>query len=253
MRAGSKIGAVCVLSAAAWLGTVPGAHAGFDQTFTGSQGSLSASARFHQVGNQLIVTLANTSSADVISAGQVLTAVFFNIDPTASLTRVSAVLGANSTVLYAATQPANGIVSPEWGFASNLSGTPGNAALGISSSGLGLFSPATRFSAGNLAGPISLNGVEYGITSAGDNPATSNGSIGSANPVIQNSVVFTLGLPTDYAYTLEAVTGVVFQYGTGLSETRIFAPVPEPTTLIAGALLLLPFGLSTILRLRKKT
>lgn len=28
-------------------------------------------------------------------------------------------------------------------------------------------------------------------------------------------------------------------------------PVPEPTTLVAGALLLLPFGMSTLRRLRK--
>jgi hypothetical protein len=33
---------------------------------------------------------------------------------------------------------------------------------------------------------------------------------------------------------------------------QVLAPVPEPTTMIAGALLLLPFGASTLRILRKR-
>jgi hypothetical protein len=40
--------------------------------------------------------------------------------------------------------------------------------------------------------------------------------------------------------------------GQGISHYTVFNAVPEPTTMIAGALLLLPFGASTLRMLRKK-
>jgi hypothetical protein len=42
-------------------------------------------------------------------------------------------------------------------------------------------------------------------------------------------------------------------YTHSLEATFLFTPVPEPTTMIAGALLLLPFGASTLRILRKRT
>jgi hypothetical protein len=49
-----------------------------------------------------------------------------------------------------------------------------------------------------------------------------------------------------------ANVGTVFFFNQGVDNVSILAaPVPEPTTLIAGALLLLPFGASTLRRLRK--
>jgi hypothetical protein len=41
------------------------------------------------------------------------------------------------------------------------------------------------------------------------------------------------------------------EFNHDLRATFLFTPVPEPTTMIAGAMLLLPFGLSTIRMLRK--
>lgn len=54
--------------------------------------------------------------------------------------------------------------------------------------------------------------------------------------------------PGTYVYTLEALLGGVSQAKTSI--TVEVAPVPEPSTYIAGALLLLPFGASTIRKLR---
>src|SRR5947208_15845268 len=68
--------------------------------FTASSGGLSASAQFVTGGGQLIITLANTSTADVTAPNQVLTAVFFDTDPNTVLNPVSAILGAGSTVLF---------------------------------------------------------------------------------------------------------------------------------------------------------
>src|SRR5262249_20152932 len=80
-------------------------------------------------------------------------------------------------------------------------------------------------------------GLNYGITSAGDNPTTGNGAVtgsgGSASPIVQNSVVFTL---TGFTGTLADITKVSFQYGTALSDANVPASgVPEPSSLaIAG-------------------
>jgi hypothetical protein len=95
-----------------------------------------------------------------------------------------------------------------------------------------------------------LDGIDYGILSAGDNSATGNGGITSGGPLIKNSIQFTL--TADSGFTLaELGNSVVFQYGTSLDEPS-FPSVPEPTTVLAGALLLLPFGASTIRILRRK-
>ena len=74
--------------------------------FTASSGGLSASAQFVTGGGQLIITLANTSTADVTAPNQVLTAVFFDVtgQPLA-LTPVSATLAPGSQVLFGSTDP----------------------------------------------------------------------------------------------------------------------------------------------------
>jgi len=139
-----------------------------------------------------------------------------------------------------------------------LTGAPGSAGFGLSSAGLGLFSPSDNFPGSNLQGPASVDGLQYGITSAGDDAATGNAAVTGGNALIQNSVILTLtGLPADF--DINSIHNVTFQYGTALTGTQIgvagyagYAPVPEPTTMIAGALLLLPFGASTLRFLRRR-
>ena len=52
---------------------------------------------------------------------------------------------------------------------------------------------------------------------------------------------------------LNGLTDVSFQYGTALNEPNITGttPVPEASTVIAGALLLLPLGASALRILRR--
>jgi hypothetical protein len=82
---------------------------------------------------------------------------------------------------------------------------------------------------------LSPDGLQYGITSAGDDSTTGNTPV-MTSPLIDNSVVFTLGLPT--GFTLGGVTNVSFQYGTDLSEPNVpgiaAEPVlaPEPSTFL---------------------
>jgi hypothetical protein len=194
--------------------------------YSGSQGSLSASALFENVGGNLRVTLTNTSGADVLNPSSILAAVFFDIGGASPpvLTPASAILGSGSTVLFGGTDP-GGVVGGEWAFASNLSGAPGGALWGISSTGLGLFG-AANFPGTNLQGPLSVGGVQYGITSFGDNPAIGNAAVTGGNALIKYQVVFELsGLPAGFDPSAR-ISDVQFQYGTALTDARF----PEPAT-----------------------
>jgi len=224
-----------------WMGAGSSANA---VVFSGSSGTLAASVSFDIVAGNLQVTLANTSTYDTLVPTDVLTAVFFNVAGNPSLTPLSAVLAAGSTVFYDAQgQPAGGVVGGEWAYRNNLpsGGVPLNANSGISSSGFGPpadfgTGAATKFPGADLENPDNIDGLQYGILSAGDNSATGNTGITGSGGLIKNSVVFTLsGLPV--GFSLADISGVSFQYGTALSEPNI---VPEPSTYVAGALLLIP-------------
>jgi len=200
--------------------------------FTGSSGTHSASVYFDTSGTNLFVTLSNISSSDVLVPTDVLTGVFFNISPI--LTPVSATLHSGSTVFFG---PINGgNVGGEWANVNNQGITGSRPPDGISSSGLGIFGDG-NFGGVNLQGPDSTDGLQYGLTSAGDNPATGNAPVTGGNALIKNSVDFILsGLPGGFDPST-GITNVLFQYGTGLEEPTIPGnppsnPVPEPGTML---------------------
>ncbi len=198
-----------------------------DLLFAGSSGNLSASVNFHIDGTNLVVTLTNTSANDVTIPTEILTAVFFNIAGDPALSRDSAVLNAGSTVLFAPAGGSGPVVGGEWEYLTGLSQYGANQ--GIGSAGFGIFGSA-NFPGSNLQGPVGVDGVQYGITSAGDNPATGNTPVTGANALIKNSVVFTLdGLPAGFNYS--DISNVTFQYGTALDEPH-FPGVPEPASMV---------------------
>lgn len=195
--------------------------------FSSSSGTRAASALFQTNGMDLIITLQNTSSYDALTPPDILTGVFFDVAGVPlTLTRVSAIVPASSSVCFGATEP-GGVVGGEWAYRAALSG-PRGAAYGISSAGLGLFGQADVFPGSNLQGPASPDGLQYGITSAADDPATGNQAVTGSNALIKSSVMFTLsGLPAGFS-PLQAISNVNFQYGTSLSEPNLN---PEPATL----------------------
>src|SRR5262249_10093584 len=136
-------------------------------------------------GSTLTVTLTNTSTADVFVPTDVLTAVFFDIQnvPPLTLSPSTAMLAPGSTVYYGPTN--GGDVGGEWAYAET------SLAEGVSSSGFGLFG-AGNFGDANLQGPVGVDGLQYGITSAGDDVSTGNTPVTGGNALIKNSVVFTL-------------------------------------------------------------
>jgi hypothetical protein len=210
--------------------TAPSTSSAF--LLTGVSGDLSASVEFEASGSNLVITLTNTSGNDALAPVDILTAVFFTIEGVASLTPVSAVLGTDGTgsiVLFGTSDP-DGVVGGEWAYASGLPGAPQGAEQGISSAGFGLFGNPS-FPGTNLDDPNAVGGLNYGITSAGDDPTTGNWAVTGKDPLIQNAVVFTLaGLPDGFNLTSDKITKVSFQYGTSLSEPNV--PVPEPATML---------------------
>jgi hypothetical protein len=109
---------------------------------------------------------------------------------------------------------------------------------------MGLFGPGDLFLGSNLDGQESPNGLNYGITSAGDDPTTGSSAVTGETPLIQESVLFTLsGFPGEL--TAGSVGNVHLQYGTSLCEPELGGTsgvplVPEPSTLfffVAGGLL----------------
>lgn len=215
-----------VVTAVAALAIFTSSAGAADITFSATVGTRSASAKFAVSGSDLIVTLTNTSNLDAMVPVDVLTAVFWNVSGTPlTLTRVSAIVPNGHSVFFGPTDPGNS-VGGEWAYKSGLSG-PGSTSYGISSAGFGLFAPGDRFPGNDLQPPASVNGLEYGITTAGDNLATGNAPMTGDNALIKNQVVFTLsGLPANFDPST-AINNVLFQYGTDLGEPRI----PEPATL----------------------
>ena len=208
--------------------------------------NLSASTNFEVFGNNLIITLTNTGTEDVLQQPDILTAMFFDVSgPLLNLNSMagSAVLGVGSTVFFGGTDP-GGVVGGEWGYAEGISGALSAATnglvtenYGISSAGFGVFGAAT-FPGNDLDPPPALNGVNYGITAAGDNPLTGQGAVTGANPLIHNQVVFTLvGLPNGFDPST-MITSVFFQYGTALVPTDpgFHGDVPGPGGLAVLAL-----------------
>ncbi|MBI5864149.1 MAG: PEP-CTERM sorting domain-containing protein [Planctomycetes bacterium] len=196
--------------------------------FSGTDGgSRTAETTFESSGADLIITVANLGE-DVTAPNQILTAVFFDITGGAiSLTPVSAVLNAGSTVLFGGTDP-GGVVGGEWEYEDSFAlPAPHGAAFGVGSAGFGLFGAGLMFPGSNLQGPSSVDGLQYGITSGVDDPATGNAAVTGSNALIRNSVVFTLtGLPADF--DILRIGNVNWQYGTDLSEPNI----PEPASVV---------------------
>lgn len=197
--------------------------------WSGSSGNLAAEAEFSLVGSDLVVRLANTSLFDVTVPADVLTAVFFDISGSAvTLTRNSAVIGPTSSVAFGGTDP-GGVVGGEWAYKSGVSGV-GGAAYVISSSGLNVVGPGDLFPGSDLQPPAGPDGLQYGITSAGDNLGTGNAAVTGGNALIKNEVIFTLG-GIGAGFDLNRIGNVWFQYGTATDSEPNFPGTPTPGSL----------------------
>jgi hypothetical protein len=245
MRPHKSTASALVVFALALLTNASTAWADFITTFTATgPNGLSASVTFEVSGGNLIITLTNTSSMDVWAPNEVLSGIWFSLP--GGLTPVSANVASGSSVNF---EPDAGNdvfpdVGGEWAYMSGLNMDWGSNS-GINSTGMDdLFGASDLFGGDNLAGPEAPDGIQYGITSDGDDPDNSNGGL-EEMPLIQNSVVFILS-GWDEDWTASDITNIFFQYGTSQEDTRL-TPVPEP-----GVLMLLGVGfLGMVFAVRK--
>jgi hypothetical protein len=217
-------------------------------SFAFTNGNRSAQVDFDRSGSDLIVTLSNTSMADALVPTDILTAVFFELSGNPLLTRTTALVPVGSSVFVGNVgtnvTPADRVIGGEWSYLNSITNPTGHN-QGISSTGVGTFGPGNRFPGNNLQGPTSPDGVQYGITTAGDNLLTGNGGLNGEH-LIKNSVVFTL---SGFDAEPDAViTAARFLYGTSLHEPQFEGTVvPEPATW-----LLAMFGFAGLLSLRRR-
>jgi len=232
------------------VGALPAPALAGPISFAFTNGPRSALVSFSKSGpSNLIVDLTNTSMADALVPTDILTGVFFQMVGNPLLTRISATIPVGDEVRTGGTgaiiTPANRIVGGEWAYKNGISEVPPNNE-GISSSGLSIFGPGDLFPGPDLEPPVSPDGIQYGITTAGDNLLTGNGGI-TGTGLIKKSVHFVLG-----GFTSEpdaVIASVFFQYGTALDEPGfVGGDVPEP----ASAALFAIGAAATVLAYRKR-
>lgn len=238
--------------AAACVALVIAGQASAAITFSGSSvfsgTGVSASATFGTDGNgDLIVTLVNTFTGDTPDQAHLLTALFFS--GADGLTTVSAAAASGSTewnIGKKVSLEGPSVLGQQWEYLSGLSGAPGNAADGISSSGFGIFGQG-NFAANGVA----VDGSPYALLSAGYDGSTGDG-LKSQGPYIQDSMVFTL---SGFNGDLSSINDVIFQYGTTLGGDSSFEGIPtmpEPNFGLGAALSLLPvIGFCGLKRIRQ--
>jgi len=191
-------------------------------TLSDTVGGHYATADFSVSGGNLVLTLTNTAQGDLWDPAHVLTGLYFNIAGDPTLTAVSATTCVNCINNYPNPDPTN--VGGEWAFRQAPDLAMG-ANYGVAATGLGLFGEKNLISPNPIRQPASPGGVDFGITSANDNPGTNGGL--STVPLISNYVTFTFsGVSSSFDPSTIEVTG--WQYGSSLGE----AVVPEPATLM---------------------
>lgn len=238
-RAGSLL---CFMGAAALPATA-------DVSFEFAQGDLKAKVTFIVAGDTLTILLENTATVDVGVPTDVLTGVYFDIDGFGGgeLTPVSALLAniLGTPVLFGAGMGNTGVGYNDYegdgDIGSEVGYDRGASALGsvgdhaIAHVGLGnLIGADDRFDSTdshNLQGPLSPNGIEYGIVNAGYTGG-GNTPVDGPNALATTAVVYTL---TGFTGFSEGDIGnVSVNYGTD------FNPIPAPT---ASILAMLGFGM----------
>lgn len=195
-------------------------------------------------GENLTITLRNTSAADVVRPEDVITGLFFATRADLGLTPVSARIGEGSTMLFGPTL-AGGNIGGEWAYTDSQ--WCDIFVYGIGVAGFGLFGPHDRFDdSQNLGGPDSPGGIDFGLVSISDDPATGNHAVTGKTPLIQHAAVFTFtGLPQGFDPTTDLL-GLRVEYGSSLDTPFLQTPgtpefltvIPAPGSFWSGVVLL---------------
>lgn len=222
LAAGLSLALLCSLPAVSKADTMS-----FTANGTGTDGALSASALFTTGNGTLTITLTNTLSASsIISAGQALSDISFNLSNTAgTLTGMSATgqMGNLSYTKGTGGNPSFETVAYTTGAPSRFEGT-GGGSLTVSGTHVGLEAIGGG-QPSQMILPYLANGGMY-----------SNGNQGLANfdPYAIGPATFVLDLSGVTSTT--TISNVQFSFGTGpdtlLPGVPSTPPVPEPSSLL---------------------
>jgi len=219
--------AAALVAGAMLMGVSSNARAAwsFDASGLDADGKpVSAHAGFDIVGGKLVVTVQNTSTAPTPSIGSTLYSIYFT--------------GVSGLALDSAVAPAGSRVWDMSGIKNGNTASPPTALVTDMNIAWKLTTAPSGASAlgAQVGGPINglLSDSFEGLVGGG------LGNKENHNPFIQNTAVLT------FSYTgITDIGGVQFGFGTAGYT------VPEPSTVVAGALLLLPFAASTVRFMRK--
>jgi hypothetical protein len=158
-------------------------------------------------------------------------------------------LGVTNLAAPGSTNGGPGSFKGGWQYRESMSGFANvHATRGLGTNGLGIFN-------GNVK---SVDNLDYGITSVGDNVATSQSSQLFKMPLVKNSIQFTFsGLPADFIADSEHVSNVRFQYGARLTEpnfqgTPDIRVAPEPASVVIWMLLISCGAIGTVWQRRRR-
>jgi hypothetical protein len=217
----------------------------------GPNAGTSAKVTFTKNGDILEVHLENTSTNDVMNPLSLLQGVFFGVDGlSGALTTVSATLqDANeaNAVIYPTAQEGiwtQGVsdLGGEWAYNDGVVGAPDGANHIIASTGLGLVGVDDRFGTINLAGPVAVDGMQYGMVNGDTYAAGGNSPVTGGNALITNDMMFELsGFD---GFDLDDLFGVSFQWGTDFDGGQ---RIPAP-----GAAVLAGLGLGRVGFVRRR-
>ncbi len=211
------LGAIAAAAALA-----PASSWAFVATYTASGNvggsSIGAEAIFTSSGNNLIVTLTETTPAG--SPGQLLDGLFFNLtgaNPAlGSSPRPTAI--ASSLFTSSSHSSSNVDITGGWLIREPVNGFE----YGLSAAGGGGLFPANQFTKGG-------GGDDYGIAGTGTNLGSS--SFNNKFPLVENTVTFTL---TELGQDVTGIDDVEFAFGSELASTLVGIDppsVPEPASL----------------------
>lgn len=237
--------AITMLGSAAFLGVlVPSSYATltYQSSFISNGGAaVNAMAFINISGSTMSVTLIDLQ-ANPGSVANILNGIQINISG------VTGVSGLTADSAKTADIDSNGNYNPTT-TAGSIIASPSGWTVGGSStitlSALGTGNPQFL-----IIGPDANNNFTDGSGNPGYTAA--HGSIagnGPHNPFILGQETFYFNL-SGSGYSESTIQGITFLFGTGCDYAEVI-PVPEPSTIVAGALLLLPLGISAFRILRK--
>lgn len=223
----------------------------------------------------LIATVPGQASADITLVGDVLTIQLMSLanDPTSAAQLVSGIefnlsgsqfSSSTATTLNSATgntaalvkggdgsyTPSGvGNISPAWG----LSGQGDKTSTGtsVNLSVFGGSSPYDMIIGADSAGGFSGTGVDGGKYDNANSSITGM----EHEPVVLGTGTFSLTI--DGLTSLSQLSGIKIEFGTGpdstlATTTNVINPVPEPTTVISGALMLVPLSVQLVRKMRQR-